>query len=96
MYPIHLFLHFLLSCGIKKICFIVLNSSPGVENSNSLQCFYLENSMDREACWATVHGVPESDMTEHTRAHTHTQNAKILSTWLTFPMIAVLFPAQTS
>ena len=74
MYPIHLFLHFLLSCGIKKICVIVLNLSPGVENSNSLQCFYLENStwkMDRGAC--TVHGVGELDMTEHARAHTHTK-----------------------
>ena len=29
-----------------------------------LQYSCLENSMDRGACWATVHGVTESDMTE--------------------------------
>ena len=31
--------------------------SPGVGNGNSLQYSCLENSMDREALWATVHGV---------------------------------------
>ena len=29
-----------------------------------LQYSCLENSMDRGACWATVHGVTESDTTE--------------------------------
>ena len=44
--------------------------SPGVVNGNPLQYSCLENSMDRGAWWATVHGVTkESDMTEH--AHTH-------------------------
>ena len=32
-------------------------SSPGVGNGNSLQYSCLENSMDKEALWATVHGV---------------------------------------
>ena len=42
--------------------------SPGVGNGNPLQYFCLENSMDRRAWRATVHGATESDMTEH--AHT--------------------------
>ena len=31
--------------------------SPGEGNGNTLQNSCLENSMDREAWWATVHGV---------------------------------------
>ena len=34
--------------------------SPGVGNSNPLQYSCLENSMDRKAWWATVHGVAKS------------------------------------
>ena len=34
--------------------------SPGVGNSNPLQYTCLENSMDREAWGATVHGVAKS------------------------------------
>ena len=36
---------------------------PGVRNANPLQYSCLENPMDREAWWATVYGVTESDMT---------------------------------
>ena len=34
--------------------------SPGEGNGNPLQYSCLENPMDREAWWATVHGVPKS------------------------------------
>ena len=41
---------------------------PGVENGNPLQHSCLEDSMDRGAWWAIVHGVPVS----RTRLSTHT------------------------
>ena len=34
--------------------------SPGVGNGNPLQHSCLENPMDSEALWATVHGVAKS------------------------------------
>ena len=34
--------------------------SPGEGNGNPLQYSFLENPMDREDWWATVHGVAES------------------------------------
>ena len=43
-----------------------LERSPGVGNGNPLQYFCLENPMDREAWWSTVHEITKSDMTEHT------------------------------
>ena len=36
----------------------------GEENGNPVQYSYLENSMDRGAWRATVHGVAELDMSE--------------------------------
>ena len=40
--------------------------SPGGGHGNSLQYSFLENSVDRGAWKAIVHGVAESDMTEVT------------------------------
>ena len=37
-----------------------LGRYPGEGTGNPFQYSYLENSMDRGACWATVHGVTES------------------------------------
>ena len=37
-----------------------LGRSPGEENGNPLQYSCLENSMDRGAWWAIVHGVKKS------------------------------------
>ena len=45
-----------------------LGRSPGVGNGNPLQYSCLENSMDRGAWWATVHGVTKS----RTQLSTHT------------------------
>ena len=48
-----------------------LGISPGVGNGNPLQQFCLENPMDREAWWATVHGGhKESDRAEHNNNNT--------------------------
>ena len=50
-----------------------LGRSPGGRNGKLLQYSCLENSTDRGAWQATVHGVAESDTTGHT--HTHTRHS---------------------
>ena len=42
-----------------------LGKFPAVGNGNPLQYSCLEDSMDRGAWQATVHGVAESDATQH-------------------------------
>ena len=44
-----------------------LGRSPEVRNENALQYSCLENTMDRGAWQATVHGVAKSHTTEHAR-----------------------------
>ena len=47
-----------------------LGRSPGAGNGNPSQYSCLENSMDRVAWWATVHGVTKSQtMIQHTHRH---------------------------
>ena len=53
-----------------------LGRSPGEGHGNPLQYSCLENSMDRWAWQATVHGVTKSWIwlsNSHTHTHTHTQ-----------------------
>ena len=45
-----------------------LKRSPSVESGNSLQYSCLENSLDRGARQAAVHGITEMDMIEHTHS----------------------------
>ena len=42
-----------------------LGRCPGEGNGNPLQDSCLENSMDRGAWWATVHGVTKGHITHH-------------------------------
>ena len=46
-----------------------LGRSSGEGNGNPLQYSCLENSMDRRAWWATVHGVTKSQTRLSARAH---------------------------
>ena len=45
--------------------------STGEGNGNPLQYAYLENSMDREVWWATVHAVTQSWPQLSTHTHTN-------------------------
>ena len=50
-----------------------LRRSPGEENGYPLQYSCLENSMERGAWWATVHGGHKSwTQLSHSHTHTHT------------------------
>ena len=59
-----------LHCRHSRCGFLIPGSgrSHGIGNGNPLQCSRLKNSIDREAWWATVYGVPKSQ----TQLSTHT------------------------
>ena len=58
-----------------------LGRSPGEGSGNPLQYSYLENSMDRAAWRAKVHGVTkESDVTEQAHTLTHSCNTSTCKT----------------
>ena len=64
-------------------------SSPGEGNGNPLQYSCLENSMDRGAWWATVHGVAKSrtrpsDLTKHVGARSTSSNVSWISDMVKF------------
>ena len=54
--------------------------SSGEGNGNPLQHLRLENSIDREAWWTTVHEVANSwtQLSTHTHTHTHTHTQRQL------------------
>ena len=54
-----------------------LGRFPGEGYGNPLQCFCLENPMDRGAWWSTVHRSQRFDMTEVTE-HMCIQRIRIL------------------
>ena len=55
--------------------------SPGGRTGNLLQYSCLENSMDRGAWWATIHGIPKNLtwLSAHTHIYRLRQNKKILN-----------------
>ena len=55
--------------------------SPAEEHGNPLQCSWLENPMDREAWWATLHRVAQSwTQLKQLQTHTHNNNNKNMRT----------------
>ena len=49
------------ACKVEDLGLIAgLGKSPGEGNGNQLQNLCLENPVDREAWWATVHGVEKN------------------------------------
>ena len=73
------------NAGDARDITLILESgrSPGVGNGNLLQYSWLENSMDRGAWQATIHGVTELDRTERSTPHTYSKKVRG-SLWIFF------------
>ena len=69
-----------------------LGRSPGVGNGNPFQYSCLENSMDRGAWWAAVHGLAQSRKDCVTNFHFHVINGfKANNKFLIYFLINVFF-----
>ena len=68
-----------------------LRRSPGGEHGNPLQYSCLENSTDRGAWQATVHGIAKNWMwlSAHMHTHTHTHTPGITLLWFQFCLLNI-------
>ena len=64
--------------------------SPGEGNCNPFLYSCLENSMDRRAWWATVHGVRKSQTRLSTHIHTHTHTHMVIQEKNDFCILAYI------
>ena len=75
----------------------VLGRSSGVGNCKPLQYSCLENSTDRGAWQATVHGVTKSQTRLSDRTHTHVGSSRRQSeqawVWQKHQLVALLHPS---
>ena len=71
-------------CILSHIYSKVIYWAPGEGNVNPLQYSCLENSMNRGAWWATIHGAAKSQTSESMYKHTHDLWGRNLLNFLIF------------